>query len=191
MSVGLVFKRIFFLSLVLGVACGIAGCKGELRPTHADAKKAFAELVEVQEAHQQSIADLAIGRGPAYADLIRQDTALTLKRWRLRRLQFEYLIDHEPQRLRLRRGREGLVSFDWTPADSTNLANANPEYPGLSNEIDVLESWLQTHKDEEARLFFDSLGESVAMKALYRAYARDEQAIVLRYRLAAILKEEP
>lgn len=180
------------------IICLWAGCEGELRPTHNDAKAAFAELVDVQQAHQASIAALAVAEAAklpapketAYIEIIRRDTSLALKTWNLRRLQFEYLIDNEPDRLRLRLGREGLVSFNWTSTDSTHLAAANPEYTTLERQIANLELWLNEQRTDSVAAFFNELEQSVAMRSLHRSYARDEQAIVLRYRLAAILKEE-
>ena len=176
---------------VVCVAFIFAGCGGELRPTHEDAKNAFAELVEVQKAHQEAVASFAIERGPEYAEVISRDTALVLKEWRRRQLQFEYLIDNDPERLRLRLGREGLITFVWTSEDSSSLAAITSSYPQLEQEIAALNSWLDVNKrnNEEARLFFEELEKTVQVRSLRRVYGRDEQAIVLRYRLSAILKE--
>ena len=176
---------------IIFAACVLMGC-GELRPTHEDAKKAFSELVQVQEAHQKSIADFAVARAPQYTEIIKRDTMLVLLEWRRRQLQFEYLIDHDPERLRLRRGREGLVSFQWTAEDSTNLARRNATYLEYERKIADLKPWIEVHKwgDTDVVLFFENLEKQVEMKSLRRVYGRDEQAIVLRYRLAAILKEE-
>ncbi len=193
MSRGFVLRFVLLL-----MTCYLTGCKGELRPSHDDAKEAFAELVAVQEAHQASIAAHAMDevaklpahQEEAYAEIVRRDTSLALKTWRLRRLQFEYLIDNEPDRLRLRLGREGLVSFNWSPADSTQLASTNPEYTPLAQQVDDLQLWLNEQLADSVQAFFDELEQTVTMRALHRSYARDEQAIVLRYRLAAILKEE-
>ena len=182
------------LKHMLYVVCAafiFIGCDGELRPTHEDAKKAFAELVDVQKAHQEAVAAFALERGPEFAEVISQDTALVLKEWRRRQLQFEYLIDNDPERLRLRLGREGLISFVWTPEDSIQLAAITGAYPLLEQEIAALNGWLDVHKrnNEEARLFFEELESTARVRTLRRVYGRDEQAIVLRYRLSAILKE--
>lgn len=176
------------------VLCAVglsAGC-GELRPTHEDAKQAFAELVQVQQAHQASVAELAIEEAPHYQSFIEKDTSLTLQRWRLREQQFRFLIDNDPDRLRLRRGREGLVTFHWSPQDSSTLANSNPLYRQLEQEVEVLEDWIATAKVSDPGIegFYEMFENTVEVKSLRRVYGRDEQAIVLRYRLAAILKEE-
>ncbi len=185
-------KAYFKYILVITVAaCLYMGC-GELRPTHEDAKKAFTELVHVQEAHQKSIADFAIAREPRYTQIIKRDTALVLLEWRRRQLQFEYLIDHDPERLRLRRGREGLISFQWTQEDATNLGRLSATYLEYERRIAELKPWIDVHKwgDKKVVAFFEDLENQVEMKSLRRVYGRDEQAIVLRYRLSAILKEE-
>ena len=183
--------RLKSILVITFAACVFMGC-GKLRPTHQDAKKAFAELVLVQEAHQKSIADFAIAREPQYTEIIKQDTTLALLEWRRRQLQFEYLIDHNPERLRLRRGREGLVSFEWTKEDSTSLVKLSEAYLHYEREIANLSPWIEVNKwgDKDVVAFFESLEEEVEMKSLRRVYGRDEQAIVLRYRLSAILKEE-
>ncbi len=188
MSFNSVLKSVLVVSFV---SCIYMGC-GELRPTHEDAKKAFAELVLVQEAHQKAFADFAIERDPQFAEVIQQDTTLTLLQWRRRQLQFEYLIDHNPERLRLRRGREGLVSFAWMAEDSASLARGNTTYLQLEQDIARLEPWLEARKsgDEDVAAFYEALEKEVVIKSLRRVYGRDEQAIVLRYRLSAILKEE-
>lgn len=179
------------LLVILVAACLHMGC-GELRPTHDDAKKAFTELVLVQEAHQKSIADFAIDRDPQFAEFIRNDTTRILKEWRRRQLQFEYLIDNNPDRLRLRRGREGMVSFAWTSDDSIALANENPAYVALEEDLSSLNSWLTDEKIDNPLVspFFEELERTLHIKNLRRVYGRDEQAIILRYRLSAILKEE-
>ncbi len=178
----------FLLSalLLLWVGCG------ELRPSHDDAKDAFAELIKVKQAHQKSVADFAINWAPQYEEIIKLDTMLLLKQWRRRQLQFEYLIEHDPDRLRLRRGREGLVSFDWSQADSTFLAHDSPYYVQLEREIEEILPRIDEQKLNSPGVvsFYDSLEESVEFKSFRRVYGRDEQAIVLRYRLSAILKEE-
>ncbi len=188
MSSGSIVKHILY---VIGLACVCMGC-GELRPTHEDAKLAFAELVKVQEAHQQAISEIALEHGPQYEAIIASDTALVLSEWRRRQLQFEYLIDNDPDRLRLRRGREGLITFDWTTQDSINLAEITSHYPALEEKIAALNTWLDEHKrgNEEVRAFYEQWENTVQVKSLRRVYGRDEQAIVLRYRLSAILKEE-
>ncbi len=179
------------LLITVTAACLYMGC-GELRPTHDDAKKAFSELVLVQEAHQKSIADFAISRDPQFADIIKKDTTLILKEWRRRQLQFEYLIDNNPDRLRLRRGREGLISFAWTPDDSVALANESSAYVRLEENIATLKSVLAEEKSSNPAVssFFEELDQTLFIKNARRVYGRDEQAIVLRYRLSAILKEE-
>lgn len=176
----------FGIAACLGIGCG------ELRPTHDDARNAFAELILVQQAHQQSIADLVLAEQPAYQPIVARDTALVLNTWRRRQLQFEYLLDTNPDRLRLRRGREGMVSFGWTEEDARALSDQKPRYLQLEQAIAEDEAWLAQYKmqDSVAVAFFDTMEETVAMRNLRRVYGRDEQAIVLRYRLSAILKEE-
>lgn len=178
--------------MLWGIAsCFGMGC-GELRPTHDDARQAFADLIRVQQAHQQSIAALILAEEPGYEPIVMRDTMLVLNTWRSRQLQFEYLLDTNPDRLRLRRGREGMVSFGWTEADSSTLANREPRYLELERAIAEDEAWLAANKmqDSVAVAFFDAFEQTVAMRNLRRVYGRDEQAIVLRYRLSAILKEE-
>ncbi|MEM8483915.1 MAG: hypothetical protein AAF564_00115 [Bacteroidota bacterium] len=172
-------------------SCLGMGC-GELRPTHDDARKAFSELLLVQEAHQKSIADLILAEAPAYQAIVARDTALVLDTWRRRQLQFEYLLNSDPDRLRLRRGREGMVSFGWTEEDAAQLSRETPRYEQLEQAILSHETWLAAYKmqDADAVAFFDDMDATVAMRNLRRVYGRDEQAIVLRYRLSAILKEE-
>ncbi|MFK7846674.1 MAG: hypothetical protein AB8G77_15340 [Rhodothermales bacterium] len=188
MSPASVLRKLFVL---ITAACLHMGC-GELRPSHDDAKKAFTELVLVQEAHQKSVAEFAIDRAPQFAEIIKKDTSLILKEWRRRQLQFEYLIDNNPDRLRLRRGREGLISFAWTPDDSLALADKSPVYVTLEEDIEALQSSLAEEKtrNQEVITFFEELERTLYVKNARRVYGRDEQAIVLRYRLAVILKEE-
>ncbi len=168
------------------------GCGGELRPTHDDARQAFAELILVQQAHQKSIADLILAEEPAYRAIVAEDTALVLNTWRRRQLQFEHLLATNPERLRLRRGREGLVSFGWTDEDSAELAIKEPRYRTLEQAIAAHEDWLSENKmqDSVAVAFFEAMDKTLEIRNLRRVYGRDEQAIVLRYRLSAILKEE-
>ncbi len=180
------------LLLLFGMFAGLGvGC-GELRPTHEDAKQAFTELIEVQQAHQASIASLILDAEPAYQAIVERDTSLVLNQWRLRQLQFEYLLDTNPDRLRLRRGREGMVSFGWTDVDAELLAQREPRSLQLAAAIEADEAWLVTNKSQDsvAIAFFSEIEETLAMRNLRRVYGRDEQAIVLRYRLSAILKEE-
>lgn len=188
----LVTRLVFHCLLIVCFSSLVAGCKGKLRPTHSDALKAFSELVDVQEAKQASFVEHALAAGPEFTEVVLQDTSFVLKGWRLRQMQFEYLIATNPERLRLRQGRDGLVYFDWTSADSLKLAAENPAYSRLATEVAELEGWVNLNKNNNPDVldFYMQVNKTAAMRSLKRMYRRDEQAIVVRYRLAAILKEE-
>ena len=101
------------------------------------AKKARAEYTLAQEKWHRGLAELVIRSNPEFAAVASAQRNLQLAYIELRTARFEYLLQHDPSKIKLTNGLSQFTNFEWSDKDAKMLIKVDPSYEALERKVSV------------------------------------------------------